>query len=64
MGDMFGFTGRRGAVGIAVAVLAVGASTAAAALSGGGAAASGDCPEVRAKVDRLEGGSPRMPARS
>ncbi|WP_424217141.1 hypothetical protein ACN20G_34185 (plasmid) [Streptomyces sp. BI20] len=50
------FTGRRGAVGIAVAAVVVGVATSAAALPGGGeAAARGDCPEVRAKVERLEG---------
>ncbi|MFJ5552377.1 hypothetical protein [Streptomyces sp. NPDC093225] len=53
---MFGFTGRRGTVGLAVLALAVGVSTSAAALPGGGAGAgAGDCPEVRGKVERLEG---------
>ncbi|WP_371589319.1 hypothetical protein [Streptomyces virginiae] len=50
------FAGRRGVVGVAVAAVVVGVATSAAALPGGGeAAAQGDCPEARAKVERLEG---------
>ncbi|MFK0017273.1 hypothetical protein [Streptomyces sp. NPDC091027] len=50
------FAGRRGVVGVAVAAVVAGMTTSAAALPGGGeAAARGDCPEARAKVERLEG---------
>ncbi|MCB5165001.1 hypothetical protein LG634_09190 [Streptomyces bambusae] len=52
---MYRFVGRRGAVGAAVAVLAVGVSTSAAALAGAGGSGPGECPDVRAKVERLEG---------
>jgi hypothetical protein len=49
-------TGRRGVVGVVVAAVVAGVATSAVALPGGGeAAARGDCPEVRAKVERLEG---------
>lgn len=49
------FAGGRRVVGVAAA-LVVGMATSAAALPGGAkTAAMGDCPEVRAKVERLEG---------
>ncbi|MEV7051150.1 hypothetical protein [Streptomyces anulatus] len=47
---------RRGVVGVAVLAVVAGVATSAAALpSGEKTAARGDCPEVRAKVERLEG---------
>ncbi|MFJ4706554.1 hypothetical protein ACIP6I_17140 [Streptomyces anulatus] len=47
---------RRGVVGVAVLAVVAGVATSAAALPGGEkTAARGDCPEVRAKVERLEG---------
>ncbi|MEV5084263.1 hypothetical protein AB0K74_37585 [Streptomyces sp. NPDC056159] len=49
-------TGRRGLVGAVVAVVVAGVATSAAALPDGAESAPlGDCPEVRAKVERLEG---------
>ncbi|MFF2848514.1 hypothetical protein ACFVT5_19640 [Streptomyces sp. NPDC058001] len=50
------FAGRRGLVGIVVAAVVAGVSTTAVALPDDAEpAAQGDCPQVRAKVERLEG---------